>query len=64
MYYTWMDFAKAFNKVPHERLLKKMAANGLIGEMESWVTSWRKEKQYRIPGGEKSFHEGKKGNGR
>jgi hypothetical protein len=30
---VYLNFAKAFNKVPHQRLLKKMRAHGITGEL-------------------------------
>jgi ribonuclease P/MRP protein subunit RPP40 len=32
----YLDFAKAFDKVPHQRLIKKMEAHGLTGELQKW----------------------------
>jgi len=34
------DFAKAFDKVPRERLLKKMHAHGIRGKLLKWVEDW------------------------
>ena len=45
-----LDFAKAFDKVPKERLLAKLTANGVGGKVLQWVrnrqeaasgTKWR-----------------------
>ncbi len=36
----YLDFAKALHKVPHQRLIKKMEAHGLTGELQKWVASW------------------------
>jgi predicted O-methyltransferase YrrM len=30
---VYLDFAKAFNKVPHERLVKKLRAHGVCGKL-------------------------------
>ena len=35
-----MDFAKAFDKVPHRRLLYKLDYYGLRGSTHKWITSW------------------------
>ena len=35
-----MDFAKAFDKVPHRRLLYKLDYNGIRGSTHKWITSW------------------------
>ncbi len=36
----YLDFAKAFDKVPHERLLQKLSSYGISGNMHSWVRSF------------------------
>ena len=33
----YLDFQKAFDKVPHKRLLKKLWAYGIRGKIHSWV---------------------------
>ena len=35
-----MDFAKAFNKVPHRRLLHKLDYYGIRGSTHKWISSW------------------------
>ena len=35
-----MDFAKAFDKVPHRRLLYKLDYYGIRGSSHKWITSW------------------------
>ncbi|XP_065661930.1 uncharacterized protein LOC136084814 [Hydra vulgaris] len=35
----YMDFAKAFDKVPHKRLLKKCEAYGIKGVLNEWCAS-------------------------
>ena len=35
-----MDFAKAFNKVPHRRLLHKLNYYGIRGPTNKWISSW------------------------
>ena len=39
------DFAKAFDKVPHERLLRKMEAYGIGGEVLAWVREWLRDRK-------------------
>ena len=36
----YFDFSKAFDKVPRERLLAKLAAYGIKGEMLDWISEW------------------------
>ena len=35
-----MDFAKAFDKVPHRRLLHKLDYDGIRGSTHKWINSW------------------------
>ena len=35
-----MDFAKAFDKVPHMRLLHKLEYYGIRGSTHKWINSW------------------------
>ncbi len=37
---VYLDFAKAFNKVPHDHLIKKMQAHGIGGQVLRWVKEW------------------------
>ncbi len=36
----YLDFAKAFDKVPYQRLLKKLEAHGVRGSILKWIESW------------------------
>jgi ribonucleases P/MRP protein subunit RPP40 len=36
----YLDFSKAFDSVPHERLLIKLRAKGIGGEVEGWLRQW------------------------
>jgi len=44
----YLDFTKAFNKVPHQRLLKKMEAVGIRGPTLEWTRNWLKERKRRV----------------
>jgi ribonuclease P/MRP protein subunit RPP40 len=44
----YLDFQKAFDKVPHERLLKKIKAHGVTGKVVEWVKSWLKDRKQRV----------------
>ena len=37
---VFLDFAKAFDKVPRERILKKLQAHGIRGNLLRWVSEW------------------------
>ena len=36
----YLDFAKAFDKVPHQRLLTKLRAKGVDAQTVKWIESW------------------------
>ena len=44
---NFLDFQKAFDKVPHKRLLHKVAAHGIRGELllriENWLSGWKQK---------------------
>ncbi len=44
----YLDFAKAFDKVPHERLLQKLSSYGINGNMHSWVRSFLTGRKQRV----------------
>ena len=44
----FLDFAKAFDKVPKERLLAKLAAHGIGGQVLPWVRSWLTARSQRV----------------
>ena len=35
----FLDFAKAFDKVPHKRLILKLESHGISGEVLQWVSA-------------------------
>ena len=37
---VYLDFAKAFDKVPHGRLIRKLEAHGIQGKLLKWIESW------------------------
>jgi len=45
---TYLDFAKAFYRVPHHRLVLKMRAIGINGRLLAWITSWLKNRKQRV----------------
>ena len=38
----YLDFSKAFDRVPHQRLLAKLKAHGITGQIFNWIQSWLK----------------------
>ena len=37
---VYIDFQKAFDKVPHRRLLAKVRACGVTGQITNWIANW------------------------
>ena len=44
----FLDFAKAFDKVPKERLLKKVHAHGIRGRVWTWISAWLTDRTQRV----------------
>jgi len=45
---VYLDFSKAFDKVPHRRLLSKLKAHGITGKVLKWVSSWLSDRRQRV----------------
>ena len=43
-----MDFAKAFDKVPHHRLIQKLERYGITGSVNTWVEKFSKDRKQRV----------------
>ena len=43
-----MDFAKAFDKVPHKRLLYKLHYYGIRGSAHKWIASWLSDRYQKV----------------
>ena len=50
---VYLDFKKAFDSIPHERLLRKMAGYGITGNTLSWVKDFLKNRKQRVRVGNK-----------
>ena len=44
----YLDFQKAFDKVPHKRLLNKLHNIGIRGKVNKWIESWLSERKQRV----------------
>ncbi|CAM4619647.1 unnamed protein product [Caretta caretta] len=44
----YLDFQKAFDKVSHQRLLRKLSCHGIRGKILSWIENWLKDREQRI----------------
>ena len=43
-----LDFAKAFDKGPHLRLLSKLASYGITGNTKNWIKSFLSNRKQRV----------------
>jgi len=43
-----MDSAKAFDKVPHIRLGRKLESHGITGKLLTWILDWLSGRQQRV----------------
>lgn len=50
----YLDFSKAFDRVPHRRLLKKLHHLGVRGSLLSWIRAFLTNRTFRVRVG--SFH--------
>jgi hypothetical protein len=44
----FLDFAKAFDKVPRKRLFKKLSAHGVGGNLPRWTANWLDKRKQRV----------------
>uniref|UniRef100_A0A8C3IBY2 Reverse transcriptase domain-containing protein n=1 Tax=Chrysemys picta bellii TaxID=8478 RepID=A0A8C3IBY2_CHRPI len=45
---VYLDFQKALDKVPHQRLLHKLSCHGIRGKILSWIENWLKDREQRV----------------
>ena len=45
---VFLDFRKAFDKVPHRRLMSKVRALGIGGEVSRWIENWLADRRQRV----------------
>ena len=43
----YLDLSKAFDRVPHQRLLAKLKCHGIDGKIFNWVKSWLSDRKQR-----------------
>ncbi|KAL7631154.1 UNVERIFIED_CONTAM: hypothetical protein RMT77_018543 [Armadillidium vulgare] len=41
----YLDFSKAFDKVPHVRLMQKLSQYGIDGMVQNWIKEWLKNRR-------------------
>ena len=44
----YFDFKKAFDKVPHQRLINQLEVHGITGDLLRWLTNWLTTRQQRV----------------
>ena len=44
----YLDFQKAFNKVPHQRLFLKLKAHGIGNDIINWIVEWLTHRRQRV----------------
>ena len=45
---VYLDFSKAFDRVPHQRLLAKLSAAGIVGNLLQWIAAWLHNRKQRV----------------
>jgi retron-type reverse transcriptase len=45
---VFLDFQKAFDKVPHKRLIESLRDIGIKGKLLSWIEEWLKGRKQRV----------------
>ena len=45
---VYLGFHKAFDKVPHQRLLLKLKAHGIGNDVINWIEKWLTHRKQRV----------------
>ena len=45
---VYLDFQKAFDKVPHQRLLLRLKAHGIGNDVINWIEKWLTHRRQRV----------------
>ena len=45
---VYLDFKKAFDKVPHRKLSAKVRACGVAGQIVNWIANWLHDRKERV----------------
>ena len=51
----YLDFQKAFDKVPHKRLIERLKEIGIKGKLLCWTEEWLNGRKQRVVINGKSF---------
>ena len=44
----YLDFPKAFDKVPHQRLILKLKSHGMGNSIINWIEQWLTDRRQRV----------------
>jgi len=44
----YLDFHRPFDKVPHRRLIMKLEAHGIGGDILQWIGNWLSDRKQRV----------------
>jgi hypothetical protein len=44
----YLDFSKAFDKVPHAQLVTKLKSVGITGKLLNWISNWLSNRKQRV----------------
>lgn len=45
---AYLDFSKAFDTVPHKRLITQLQRHGVTGPLKKWIEEWLTERKQRV----------------
>ena len=45
---AYLDFSKAFDTVPHKRLIIQLQQHGICGRLSKWIEAWLADRQQRV----------------
>ena len=48
LYVIYLDFKKAFDKVPHQRLILKLKQHGMGNSIINWIEQWLTDRKQRV----------------
>ena len=46
--HCYLDFQKAFDKVPHQRLILKLKSHGMGNSIINWIEQWLTDRKQRV----------------
>ena len=54
----YLDFSKAFDKVPHNKLMVKLEQRGITGDVLKWICNWLSNRTQQVKVGQERSREG------